>query len=617
MPGHQPAFRAPQLATLVDTVPSGSDWLFEMKHDGYRCIASVNGRDVRLYTRNGNDWTQKFHALVAPFARLTKSSALIDGEVCALTPDGRSDFSTLARALKTGAPLVYYAFDLLEHNGTDLTELPLIERKARLEKLLGAPSGNAMIRFSSHVLGNGAAVFDAVCREGHEGVIAKQADAPYRSTRTRSWRKLKCGQRAEFVIVGWTPSARKNTFASLLLGSWDADHLVYRGRVGTGFSVDEAQAMQRKLDALSRSDTSATGVPRAIARSARWVQPVLVAEIAFTERTPDGRLRHPSYLGQRSDKPGADVSTGRAELTTRGIAAAARAGQRLTSPGRIAYPDQGISKAELAGYYDAIADLMLPFIANRPLSLLRCPQGRSKHCFFQKHDSGGFPAAMARVRVTEKSGDTEQYFYVQDLAGLLAGVQMNVLEWHIWGSSIDAVEHPDRLVFDLDPDEALGFADVREAARTVASLLEDVGLRSFPMLSGGKGVHVVVPIVRALTWPNVKQFARDIANELAAREPSRFVASMSKARRKGKLFVDYLRNDRGATAIAPWSTRARPGASVAVPVNWRDLEQFTSAGHFSVHAAIEATRAREDPWPEYFTREQHLPDAIAALEALR
>ncbi len=617
MPGRQPAFRAPQLATLAETVPSGADWMFEMKHDGYRCLASISGRDVTLYTRNGHDWTHKFASLVEPFAQLTTSSALIDGEICALLDDGRSDFSTLTSALKNGAPLVFYAFDLLELNGEDLASLPLFERKERLEALLTETPAAAPIRFSSHVLGNGQEVFDAVCREGHEGVIAKRAMAKYRGTRTKNWLKLKCGQRQEFVIAGFSPSSRKDTFASLLLGSWDADQLVYRGRVGTGFTVEEAQSLQRELDARVQSQNPFAAVPREISRSGRWVDPVLVAEIAFTEFTPDGVLRHPSFLGLRKGGAAAEASHHRVDLAERGLAATTRLGLRLTSPSRVAYPEHGVSKAAIAGYYDAVAERMLPFIANRPLSLLRCPQGRTKHCFFQKHDSGGFPDEMARVEIAEKDGAIEQYFFVRDLAGLIAGVQMNVLEWHIWGSCVEHVEQPERLVFDLDPDETLGFADVRDAARTVASALEDIGLRSFPMLSGGKGIHVIVPIVIGPDWSIVKRFTHDIARQLAAREPQRFVASMSKARRKGKMFVDYLRNSRGATAIAPWSTRARSGATVAVPVRWADLDSLQSGGQYSVYSAAEQAQSSDDPWPDYFTLEQHMPDAMAAFDAMR
>ncbi len=617
MPGVLPVFRRPQLATSATAVPNGDGWLFEMKYDGYRCIASVHGVSVRLFTRNGHDWTERFGALVAPLSRLTSASALLDGEVCALTADGRADFSTLSSALTSGAPLVYFAFDLLEHEGEDLTGLPLLERKDRLERLLGGSDARGAVRFATHVLGNGQDVFDAVCHEGHEGVIAKQIGAKYRGARTRSWLKLKCGKRGEYVIAGWTPSSRKDTFASLLLGSWDAGQLVYRGRVGTGFTVDEAETLQRTLDAQAQASTPLADVPREIARSARWVTPTLVADIAYTERTADGRLRHASFRALRDREVVTASTSDVSGLAARGVAACAREGQALTSPARVAYPEQGVSKAELAGYYDAVAAHMLPYIADRPLSLLRCPQGRAKHCFFQKHDSGGFPAAMASVQVTEKDGDVKPYFVVRDLAGLLAGVQMNVLEWHVWGSCAEAIEQPERLVFDLDPDDALSFGDVREAARTLAARLEELGMRSYPLLSGGKGIHVIAPIVPDAEWPVVKDFCRAIAQEFATREPTRFVATMSKARRKGRLFIDYLRNERGSTAIAPWSTRARAGAPVAVPVTWQTLDQFEDANHFSVRAAVKYAAQHADPWPDYFTVRQSLPDAIAARDSER
>jgi len=616
VPGSLPAFRGPQLATLTEVLPTGPDWLFEMKYDGYRCMAAVSGYEVRLFTRSGLDWTRKFRVLVEPFAQLTASTALIDGEICTLTPSGRTDFSGLARALETGAPLVFFAFDLLEADGADLTSLPLIKRKARLERLLGPTTDAAVIRFAQHVQGNGSEVFDAVCREGHEGVIAKEASAPYRSARTRSWLKIKCVQQKEFVVTGWTPSSRKDTFASLLLGTWEAGQLIYRGRVGTGFSVDGSARLQRELDARAQADCPVSGVPREIARAARWVVPTLVADIAFAERTPEGRLRHASFLGLRDDTSSREVSDDVEHLAALGIAAAARLGERLTSPERIAYPEHGISKASLAGYYDAVSERMLPFLVNRPLSLVRCPEGRAKHCFFQKHDSGGFPHAMGRVGIPKKSGTIEQYFFVRDLAGLLAGVQMNVLEWHVWGSRIDAIETPERLVFDLDPDDSVGFAEVCDSARMVADLLEDVGILSFPLLSGGKGLHVVAPIVPGADWPFIKQFCHDVADVLVARQPTRFVASMAKVKRHRKIFIDYLRNDRGATAIAPWSTRARAGAPVAVPVRWQDLDCYPGAASFSVEAAAELAQGSADPWPTYFSLQQYMPDARAALDSL-
>jgi len=610
-----PSFRPPQLATLANSIPDGEEWLFELKYDGYRCVAAVAGSTVRLYSRNGHDWSHQFRALVAPLGRLTRSSALIDGEACAIDPDGRTDFTTLKLALASGAPLVYFAFDLLEADGKALGALPLIERKARLERLLGERAEGDAVQFSPHVMGNGQAVFDAICHDRHEGVIAKRADASYRGTRTRDWLKVKCVRRQEFIIGGWTPSTRRGTFASLLVGTRENGVLVYRGRVGTGFTADEAEALQHKLEGRSRKTTPFAAVPAIIARSAQWVRPDLVGEIAFTEFTADGLLRHPSFIALREDKPAIAVTREGEALSTRGTLAAERLHVRLTSPDRIVFPGQGVTKGDLAGYYDAVAKRMLPYVAHRPLSLLRCPQGRASACFFQKHDSGGFPDAMSRIALTEKSGTRAEYFYVSDTAGLLAGTQMNVLEWHVWGAKVDDLEHPERLIFDLDPDEGLAFDRVRRAAETVAELLQRVGLRCYPLVSGGKGVHVIAPVAPDTAWPVAKSFCRSVALRLAAGDPARFVATMSKARRKGKIFIDYLRNERGSTAIAPWSTRARAGAPVAVPVTWKELPGIPAANRFSIAAAAERA-ADDDVWSGYFSHPPSLQRAIRALDAL-
>ncbi|WP_332701847.1 DNA ligase D [Devosia sp.] len=613
-----PDFRPPQLATLVTDVPEGSDWVFEMKYDGYRCQAAIAGDSVRLYTRTGKDWTKQFAAIVPPLARITKGTALIDGELCAFDSKGRTDFSTLKDHLSNSGTLTFFAFDLLELDGEDLAKLPLLERKARLEKLLGKIGSSSLVQFSAHVTGNGQKVFDAVSREGHEGIIAKQADAPYRSERTRSWLKIMAKQRQEFVIAGWSPSARKNSFASLLLGTWEDGKLVYRGRVGTGFSASNAHALQQQLDMRSRKTNPFANVPKAIARTARWVAPELVAEIGYAEFTPDGILRHPSFLALREDKPAGDIAL---ERPTRplgiaeglsaqtGINAAEAAGIRLTSPDRVVYPGQGVTKADLVAYYAAVAERMLPYIKNRPLSLLRCPQGRAKYCFFQKHDTGGFPNAMKSVMITEKDGSKEDYFYIDSLAGLIAGTQMNVLEWHLWGSLIKDVEKPERIIFDIDPDEGLGFEHVRSAAIDIRKELEAWGLESYALVSGGKGVHVIAPLRPTTEWPQVKGFCKTFAQRLADKHPERFVATMSKAKRKGKLFIDYLRNERGSTAIAPWSPRSREGAPVAVPVTWAELETVKTANQFTLADA--AARAQQpDPWKDYFSTTQSITKAM-------
>jgi len=629
--GHEvalPDFRPPELATLVDTVPEGSGWLFEMKYDGYRCLAALAGEEVRLYTRNGNDWTTQFAAIREPLTHITGGSALIDGELCAFDREGHTDFSTLKAALSNGSPLVYFVFDILERDGEDLSELPLTERKARLKKLLGKVDKSSPVQFSEHIEGNGEQVLNALCSAGHEGVIAKRANSRYVGERTKSWLKIKCLKRQEFVIGGWRPSEKKRTFASLLLGAWDDDKFVYHGRVGTGFSEKDAAALQAALDKRARKDSPFVNAPRDIARVARWVEPELVAEIAYTEVTPDGALRHPSFLGLREDKPARSVkmevaaspppedAPSKAEGArvqhldpARGVAAAERLGVNLTSPDRVAYPGQGVTKGELVAYYDAVADAMLPYIVDRPLSLVRCPQGRAKACFFQKHDTGGFPPAMKTVQIAEKDGEKESYFYVDDLAGIVAAVQMNTLEFHLWGSRRDKIENPERIIFDIDPDEGLGFERVRAAALDIRKGLEAWGLKSFAMLTGGKGIHVIAPLVRRTEWPEVKLFCKTFAQAMADAEPDRFTTALSKEKRKGRMFIDYLRNERGSTAIAPYSTRSREGAPVATPVTWEELETIERANEFSLPQAAERAKG-PDPWKGYFKLEQSITNAM-------
>lgn len=611
-----PKFLEPQLATLVDSVPAGNDWLFEMKYDGYRCIAAVSGETVRLYTRNGLDWTDKFASLVAPMSTLTKSSAVLDGEICAFDENGKTSFSILKTHLSEGGSLVYFAFDLLEIDGRSLRSKPLSERKDALKDLLGRRTRHDPIQFSPDIAGKGDKVFSAICKAGHEGIIAKYASSPYRSGRGKSWLKVKCTLRQEFVIVGWSPSEkRRGVFASLLLATQEGGKLVYRGRVGTGFSDDLRSDIQTMLEKDARKTAPLSGVPREMARGARWVSPRRLAEIAYTELTPDGILRHPSFLGLRDDKPAKSIGleqpakakggTAMSLSEDTGIAAAEKAAIKLSSPDKVLYPGQGVTKGKLAAYYASVVEAMMPYIANRPLSLVRCPAGRAKQCFFQKHDTGGFAQGMDTIEITEKDGKADSYFTLHGLDGLLAGVQMGVLEFHIWGSRRDSVEKPDRIVFDIDPDEGLDFGDVKSAAFDIRDRLAGLGLETFAMATGGKGVHVVAPIVRRAAWPDVKAFASGFAKQMAVDEPDRFTATLSKKARKGKLFIDYLRNERGSTAIAPYSTRAREGAPVATPVGWDELEGLKSANSFSLDAAVE--RAGDNPWPSYGKLRQSLP----------
>jgi bifunctional non-homologous end joining protein LigD len=606
-----PKFRSPQLATLVEHPPVGSDWVHELKFDGYRTLIAANGAEVRCYTRSGQDWTGKFRPVVEAIRAMDLPGVLIDGEIVAFSPDGRADFSTLQKTLSEGGPLQFFAFDLLVEGGEDITGRPLIERKNRLQALFDDLPEGSPVHVSVHIRGEGSAVLEKVCKAGQEGIVSKKANAPYRSERSRAWLKVKCERRQEFVIGGWTASDKRTGFKSLLVGTWQDGKLVYAGRVGTGFNDKSLAELSARFAKLARKDSPFQEVPRDARRQARWVEPILVAEVSFAEFTSDGILRHPSYLGLREDKPARDVHIEKpAAATVSGPADegedVVRSGVRVTSPRKVVYPGAGLTKSDLIDYYEGIADLMLPHLDGRPLSLVRCPQGAAGKCFYQKHDSGGFPDELRRVMITEGSGETEQYFYIDDLKGIVAGVQMGVLEFHIWGSRADQIEKPDRIVIDLDPDVGLGFDDVRRAAFDLRDRLEAVGLTTFPMLSGGKGFHLVAPLARRAAWPEVKAFCRGFAVTLSEEEPDRYVANMSKARRKGRIFVDYLRNERGSTAIAPYSTRARAGAAVAAPITWKEAKTIAAANVFTVQTMPERVRKRGDVWDGYFDVRQSI-----------
>jgi bifunctional non-homologous end joining protein LigD len=496
--------------------------------------------------------------------------------VVALDAQGNPSFSALQAALKAGDTprLAYFAFDLLRLSGEDLKPLPNIERKERLEALLA--EATSPIHVAEHIIGAGEKLLTAMCRAGQEGIIAKRADAPYRGDRTRNWVKVKCTLRQEFVVMGWTKSpARARAFGALLLGQMEKGKLVYKGKVGTGFDTQMLKDLAETMAPLAQ-DKSAAEVPRAEARGAKWIKPKLVAEIAFAQFTGDGRVRHASFLGLRQDKKAKDVKPERASPSPQAHAI------NITHASRVLFPESGQTKGDLADYYAAIAPLMLPFAAKRPMSLVRCPQGRAKACFFQKHDSGSFGPEISHVPITEKDGSAEDYLYLTEAAGILACVQMGTIEFHGWGSRAQEVERPDRMIFDLDPDEGLDFAQVRRAAQDIAHHLSDIGLVSFAMLSGGKGVHVVVPLTPGHDWGTHKDFARRFAEAMALAEPDRFTATMSKAKRKGRIFIDWLRNQRGSTAVLPYSARARQGAPVALPITWDELGGMDNAHPFSI-----------------------------------
>jgi bifunctional non-homologous end joining protein LigD len=563
--------------------------MHEIKFDGYRALVSASGGDVRVHTRSGLDWTAKFAPLVASLAALDLPPALIDGEITAPDENGNPSFSALQGVLKRGHAeqkpgdrLDFHAFDLLWLEGEELAALSNLERKERLAALLA--HAQSPIHVADHVIGAGERLYEAMCSAGQEGIISKRTDAPYRGARSKAWVKVKCTRRQEFVVIGWTKSSSAaRPFASLLLAQHEDGALVYRGKVGTGFDEAALGDLAARFAKLAREDAPAE-VPRIEARGAHWIEPKLVAEVAFAELTAEDRVRHGSFLGLREDKKAADVVPERPVT-----APAPPAGEtvRISNRERVIFPETGQTKGQLADYYAAVAPLMLTHMARRPISLVRCPQGRGKKCFFQKHDSGAFGDAVHQVPIREKDGGHEDYIHVDEAAGILQCVQMGTIEFHGWASRADDVEHPDRMIFDLDPDEALDFAAVRQASFDLRDRLGDLGLTSFAMLSGGKGVHVVVPLTPGHSWDAHKDFSKRFAEALSLAEPERFVANMAKAKRKGRIFIDYLRNQRGSTAVMPYSARSRAGAPVAVPVTWEELERIETAARWSINDLAE------------------------------
>lgn len=627
--GPLPRRLEPQLATLVAAAPDGDAWIHEIKLDGYRLLGRIEEGDVRLVSRNGRDWTDRFPALVEALRGFPAESALLDGEAVVLDPEGRSSFQALQAALGragSAAGVRLVVFDCLYLDGFDLRDAPLVERKRVLRARLARGPAGAPLGYSDHLRGQGPAFFGAACATGVEGIVSKRAEARHRPGRSRDWQKVKCSQRQEFVVVGWTdPGGARVGLGALLLGAHDAEGaLRYCGKVGTGFDDATLSALRARLARLERPRPAVAGAPRM--RGAHWVEPELVAEVSYTEWTREGRVRHPVYLGLREDKPAAEVrierpqavagaadgpassGTGGERRRTRDAGADVRevAGVRLSTPERIYYPELGLTKRDVALYYEAMAERALPGLAHRPLTLLRCPEGVEGECFYQKHANESVPEAVARVRVRE---GREPYAMVTDLASLVSLVQIGALELHVWGARADRLDRPDLVVFDLDPDPSVPWERVRETAAALRVYLEGLGLVAFARVTGGKGVHVVVPIERRSSWEEVRGFSRAVALELVRAAPGQFTAHMSKARRAGKIYVDWVRNTVEATAIASYSLRARPGAPVALPVGWDELASLAGPLRESPREA-QRRLARPDPWADFEAARRPLTRAI-------
>jgi len=637
-----PARFEPQLATLVKTAPEDDGWLHEIKFDGYRIGARVADGAVTLFTRAGNDWTTSFAEVRGAVAALPVRRALLDGEVAAVLADGRTSFQALQRWFSGGrATLVYYVFDLLHLDGDDVARLPLDERKARLEGVLRGLPADSLIRYSAHVVGGGRRFLAAACARGLEGIVSKRRDRPYEPGRRGGWTKSKCLQRQELVIGGFTdPEGQRGGIGALLLGVYDAaGALRFAGKVGTGFSRKGADELRAQLDRLERSTAPFVEVPREARRwRTHWVAPTLVAEVAFSEWTDDGRLRQASFQGLRADKPAREVvrerplaedggvtakgpprrTRGTARVTAEKVAAhpkgtAVVEGVRLTHPGRVLYPDLPLTKLDLARFYESIADWVLPHVVGRPLSLLRCPTGLGS-CFYVKHAATADPGVLRRIPIREK-GAMREYAVVDDLAGLMALVQMSILEIHTWNARADDLEHPDRVIIDLDPGPDVAWPRVLGAAELVRVAFEALGLRSFVKTTGGKGLHVVAPFRPARDWETCLAFVRGVSEAIVREDPKTYTTTLTKRGREKKILLDYYRNHRGATAIAAYSTRARTGAPVAVPLAWDELSPRLRSDHFTVrNLAARLRRLKDDPWREYWTVRQRISArALAAV----
>ncbi|HEV2607759.1 MAG TPA: DNA ligase D, partial [Xanthomonadaceae bacterium] len=625
---------APELCKAQDAPPTGDDWLHEVKWDGYRIVTTVVDGKVRIWSRNAIEWTARVPELASAVATLKLKSAQLDGEMIVVR-DGRDDFNALQARLSTvatDAPLVYMLFDLPNLNGQSLRDVPLIERKALLARLIEAKP-HPLLRYSEHQIGNGQAVFAQAVAARLEGIVSKRVLSGYRGTRNGDWVKTKGRPSDEFVVIGFTePKKSRAGIGALLLAQPRNGKLVYVGRVGTGLSDEQLRGLRKRLHAdVVDASTADTGLmARSDLKLAIWVKPRLVVEVWFQGIGGQGLLRQPAFKAMRLDKTPEELIVGETKKNQKAASSKPPATKRsartmrvqrssskstepaasdvvISHPEREVFPGTGISKGDVADYYRAVSPWLLPELAGRPLSIVRCPDGIGKQCFFQKHAGEGWGEHVHGVSIWESKG-VRKYVCIQDEAGLLELVQMNVLELHAWGAKSADPEHADRLVFDLDPHATVTWARVRAAARDVRAQLDSIGLQSFLRTSGGKGLHVVVPLNPPEPWEQVRHFAQAVALALAALRPKEFVSVAGEKNREGKIFVDWLRNGRGATSVASYSLRARQGAGVAMPIAWEELGRVRSGDFFTIANVIARIRKRAgDPWASIDNIRQSLP----------
>ena len=657
-----PAFIEPELALQVNEAPEGADWIHELKLDGYRMQARIDrsqkaSSPVALITRGGLDWTHRMPDVARALADLPVEAALLDGEVVVFDEKGSTSFALLQAAFQEAKkqPLTYVIFDLLHLNGHNLRKLPLERRKKILQDLLASLEDDDTIRYSDHLGMRGREIFEKACQLGAEGILSKKISSPYRSGRSGAWLKIKCVRQQEFVIGGFTPPSKSGVgIGALLLGYYRDGELVYAGRTGTGFTQKMRKDMRKRLDAITRPRPAFASLPAGAAHQAKWVEPKFVCEVAFATWTADNLVRQASFQGLREDKSPKEVkrevpadlnevsdSSGDAESEPKKPArtrkspankssAAAhpsdkiRSSQKTSSkdepfPIALSHPDKQVdsetklTKRELADYFWAVRETMLPFIEERPLSIVRCPQGSTKPCFFQKHVTENLPEGIEGIDIRgRRSGVIEKYITLSTPLGLAGLAQMGVLEIHPWGSSNSDIEKPNMLIFDLDPDEAIPWRTLADSAREVRARLKKIKLESFLKTTGGKGLHIVAPIEPEHDWPVIKNFALTFASQMESENRKLYLTKMTKAARKGKIYIDYLRNERGATSIAPYSPRARHGAPVAATLDWKELDAPKVPRFLVADFAEWKDRLRHDPWKKMLSKHQSIDADVLA-----
>jgi bifunctional non-homologous end joining protein LigD len=622
-----PAFVAPQLARLMETPPAGANWVHEVKFDGYRMQMRVEAGRARLSTRKGLDWTARFPEIAKDGAALP--DCLIDGEICALNKDGSADFGLLQLALsdEKTADLVFFVFDVLFADGIDLREQPLSARKQVLEELLKHAAASRRLRFVPHFTSHGDAMLEAACKMDMEGIVSKRLDAPYRSGRGDAWTKAKCRGGQEVVIGGWRGTAGK--LRSLLVGTHQDGKFVYMGRVGTGYPAGVATDLLKKLRPLLRKTPAFANVPRA--PDLNWVEPKLVAEIEYENVTADGLFRQAAFKGLRQDKPAdsvvpeipADAPVKEKKAMAAKLAKAASKGAkddtvlgvRISHPEKELWPKSksgaAVTKLDLARYMAAAAARMLPHIEKRPISIVRTPDGITGETFFQRHALKGTAVPMLAVKV---SGEKQPFLGIDNAAALVALAQQAVTEIHPWGSAKGDPDSPERIILDLDPAPDVPFTRVVEAALDLRKRLTKLGLVPFVKTTGGKGLHVVVAIKNGSTWPEVKAFAKAVATAMETDKPDRYTTTIAKKARTGKIFIDYLRNDRTSTGVAPWSLRARGGAPIAVPVTWTQVKAGLEPTKFTI-ATSAALLKKPDAWADLAKSAKALGPAMKKMSS--